>query len=539
LDSRTQNYPLLEAGSFTSASLLIAGAAPPVGWRVLDSSIGGLSVMIKSSIDMDKLAAIYSTGEKGFAIFANGGPLFQDVARTIPADGSLDSVWSIQDSSPRNTPVAATLDTKRPLLKITPSGSPYLYFDASNDALEIPSASFGNGAMAFVCSVSLRNAASSYPHVLGPMDNGIGIYAGFLNASPRWVVSGAGVITSATPIPLNTRTTIAYIYTGTNLELYVSGVLVGSVAYSGTYSVVANHGLCLSGVGVFASPLDFFGGVYVGRNVTTEEREYLEGLVSSTAPVPNEAYIKQVTLASEAVDVPTIIAAITPNIQAMVDAGIKDALLRVGVNYSLAPLITSTKVYSLGDSTVADYTYPGLVDLVSTVRVIVDIATPGDTIAGQKSKWLAQTIDPALVGWVVVQIGLNDMNPTDGTTASKIAELQDLITTIRGEIGATKKLLIAKMLPCKQRYIDVYGATNGGLAQQRWVAINAAIAGEGATPITGVDGRITSHVPFMDDGAGNLIVTYNTGDNIHPNLAGRQLMANKWKEALAVIGLVV
>lgn len=375
------------------------------------------------------------------------------------------------------------------------------------------------------------------------MDNRGGVYAGFQNAVPRWAIDKGtgtftGTVVTAPALTLNQRTTLAYVYTGSQLQLYVNGSLVGSAAASGTYSGFINHGLCLSGVGVFGSPIDFFGGVFVDRNVTTAERQYLEGLVASNSGVPNESYLKAIVEANASGNPQDIFTAIQPNIQAMVDAGVKEALLRVGANYSL-PLITSTKAYSLGDSTVAVYTYPGLVDLVGTSRVGVGIATPGDTIAGQKSKWLAQTIDPALVGWVVVQIGLNDMNPTGGTTASKIAALQDLINTIRTSIGSTKKLLIAKMLPCRQRWIDIYGATNGALAQQRWVDVNAAIAGEGSTPITGVDARITAHVPLMDDGNGNLKAIYDTGDKIHPNLAGRQLMADEWKKAIWALGLVV
>lgn len=540
-----QDVSSLQNAAAASASLLVPGIATPFGWKNIGSKIAGLPVIAKTA-SIKPLLDIFANGEKGFAVFANGGPLFTDAAKTDFADTSLDPVRVIADASPRNTSVAATADAKRPLLKFTGTGIPYLEFDGSDDALEIPAASFGSGAMAFVCSVALRSSTPSYPTILAPLGGGYagGIYAGFQGAAPRWAITAgagnfAGTAVTASAISLNTRTTLAYIYTGSQLQLYVNGVLAGSVAASGNYVVAINHALCQT-QGFLASPIDFFGGVFVDRNITTTERQYLEGLVGSASGVPNESYLKSVVDASAVGNAQEIFTAIQPNIQAMVDAGVKEALLRVGVNYDLAPLITSTKAYSLGDSTVADYSgLSGLVDLVSTSRVIVDIATPGDTIAGQKSKWLAQTIDPALVGWVVVQIGLNDMDPTDGTTASKIAALQDLVNTIRTSIGSTKKLLIAKMLPCRQRYIDIYGATNGPIAQQRWVDVNAAIAGEGSTPITGVDARITAHVPLMDDGNGNLKAIYDTGDKIHPNLAGRQLMADEWKKAIWALGLVV
>jgi len=545
LDSiESENYPVTKNGSQSSVSLLYPGIFPPAGWETIDAKISGLPVMVQTE-NTAQLLAMFAGGEKGFAVFANGGPLFQDAAKTIHSDAALDPVRVISDFSPRNTSIAATADTKRPLLKVALSGAPYLEFDGANDALEIPAASFGTGAMAFVCSVAVR-ALNFYPTVLMPLSSGNGPYLGFdETATPRLAFNGgtdtlASVsVETSWPIPLNTRTTLTYLYTGSMLEIYINGVLSGSKPAFGSYVTNTTFALCPT-VSPVLSSLDFFGGVYVDRNITTDERQYLESLVASLSPTVNKTYIKQAIDANTTADIPTIYAAIEPDIQALIDAGVKDALLRVGVNYSLAPLITSTKVYSLGDSTVADYSgFVGLVDLVSTVRIIVDIADPGDTIAQQKTLWLAQTIDPALVGWVIVQVGLNDLNPADGSTASKIAALQDLIDTIRSEIGADKKLLIGKMLPCKQRLIDIYGAVDGLVSQQRWVDVNAAIAGEGASPITGVDGRITAHVPLLDDGAGNLAAAYNTGDNIHPNLAGRQLMADEWKAALAVIGLVV
>jgi lysophospholipase L1-like esterase len=218
---------------------------------------------------------------------------------------------------------------------------------------------------------------------------------------------------------------------------------------------------------------------------------------------------------------------------------IEQAVVRVGLNYGLLPRISSTKAYALGDSTVAAYAGgTAIMGLITSNRVEVDLSVPGHTIAQQKSAWIAQTIDPALVGWVVVQIGLNDLDPADGTTASKIAALQDLVSTIRSEVG-TKPIFISKMIPCKQRLINLYGAVNGAVSQQRWVDMNAAIAGTGSSPITGVDGRITAHVPLLDDGSGNLKLLYDTGDAIHPNTAGRQINATAWVDALRAAGLVI
>lgn len=196
-----------------------------------------------------------------------------------------------------------------------------------------------------------------------------------------------------------------------------------------------------------------------------------------------------------------------------------------------------TKAYALGDSTIAATGYVEIINLIATSRVKVNVAVGGDTFDGQKDKWNALNVDPLFVGWVVIQLGLNDLLPSEAASVA-IARLQDLVNTVRSKIGM-RPLLIGKMLPCKQRLIDVYGLTNGPIAQQKWVDINNAIAGEGPTPITGVDYRIAEHVPLLDDGNGNLKAEYDSGDHIHENLAGRQIIATAWKKALLEISVVV
>ena len=112
-----------------------------------------------------------------------------------------------------------------------------------------------------------------------------------------------------------------------------------------------------------------------------------------------------------------------------------------------------------------------------------------------------------------------------------------LVDTVRADIGSAP-VLIAQMTPARQRLMDIYGA-QGSAAQDKWLAINAAIAGQGATPVTGVDARITTHVAAMDDGTGALAADFDTGDGIHPNTAGRQLIADAWRTGLNGLDLSV
>jgi len=194
------------------------------------------------------------------------------------------------------------------------------------------------------------------------------------------------------------------------------------------------------------------------------------------------------------------------------------------------------KAYALGDSTVAAFAGgTALMQLFDTGYTEIDLSVPGHTIAQQKTAWVNQTIVADETAWVIMQIGLNDLAPAEAASVA-IARLQDLADTIKAEIGS-KPLLIAQMIPCRQRLINLYGATDGPIAYQKWLDMNAAIAGLGPTPITGVQGRITEHVPLMDDGNGNLRAGFDTGDGIHPNNAGRQVNVTAWRNALGVLGL--
>jgi lysophospholipase L1-like esterase len=193
------------------------------------------------------------------------------------------------------------------------------------------------------------------------------------------------------------------------------------------------------------------------------------------------------------------------------------------------------KLLALGDSTVA--AYAGGAELLSFVTWTagdkVNLAVPGDTIADQKAAWTASS-DKLLADLIIIQVGLNDVDPDAAATVA-IAALQDLVDTVIAGADPAASVCISKMTPAKERWVDLFGPTDGATAQTRWEQINDAIAGNGATPITGVTSAITAHVPLMADGSGNLAAAYDTGDGIHPNDAGRAINAEAWQDALDAI----
>lgn len=182
----------------------------------------------------------------------------------------------------------------------------------------------------------------------------------------------------------------------------------------------------------------------------------------------------------------------------------------------------------IGDSTIAAYSgQNAVITYIDWNTTKYDISAPGQTIAQQKEAWASVAHNNVLL--VVMQIGLNDLGPDD--TAGTIARLQDLVDTISND-SPDASIIIAKMLPCRQRLLDLHGETLGLISQQKWVDMNEAIAGDGPTPITGVTARVVSHVPLLDDGAGNLAAAYDLGDGIHENNAGREIIADAWQAAI-------
>lgn len=186
----------------------------------------------------------------------------------------------------------------------------------------------------------------------------------------------------------------------------------------------------------------------------------------------------------------------------------------------------------VGDSTVASYLgYPALPSYLNIDQRLV--AVPADTISQQKTRWTARS-DKSAYEAVIVQVGLNDLNPAEASSVA-IARLQDLVNTIN--LDVTCPIYISTMIPCLARLVTIY-AGSAGTAYAKWQAMNEAISGGGATPITGVDYRISGHETSMNDGAGNLLAAYDSGDGIHPNDAGRMINSRSWFNSLQSAGFL-
>jgi hypothetical protein len=192
-------------------------------------------------------------------------------------------------------------------------------------------------------------------------------------------------------------------------------------------------------------------------------------------------------------------------------------------DYLIAKNSIKEVVYS-GDSTTAFIAaspiYVRMASLSSRVKTYMDVAIGGEGITQQKARLLNVLNDHTRV--CIIMIGLNDVTMT---TPVLIATYQDLIDTVRGIIGASNKIMIATLIPCNLS------------ADQQYIDLNEAIRGNGATPISGVDARIDTTATAMNAGDGTLAVAYDSGDGLHQNAAGRQIIADLYDAQLVAWGI--
>lgn len=488
------------SASAAAKSLLLAPpvADIPAGYVDTGVEVSGLRVIAPDAQAV--IDDVFGADGEGFAILPNLSAMYQDSGGTNPADASGDPVYSITDLAPTPATIATTSDAYRPTLRID-GRARSLRFDGSDDRIAYPALT-SRSAITLVASIAV-NGYAAYPQIIGDSNATLGLFCGLYFGRPRFAFSGITQLFADDPIPMYTRVTLSYVYDGAHQRIYRDGVLVAEAVCTG--AIPAGTAAFIGYIGGFSTPLDIYGAILVDRAVSADERIAMEAIVSGRYDA---------------------------GLQATVEAAKKESLRDIGAYYGIKSSL-GTKAYALGDSTVGIQFGNVVMDFVTSTKTKITLAVPGHTIAQQLAVWQATTIVPDEVAWVVVQIGLNDLNPAEAAYPA-IGRLQLLINTIRKGIG-DRPLLVSQMVPCRQRMIDMYGGTNGPIAWQKWLDINAAIAGEGPTPITNVDGRVTAHVPLLDDGSGNLAAPYDTGDHIHTNNAGRAINATAWADAVAAI----
>lgn len=209
-------------------------------------------------------------------------------------------------------------------------------------------------------------------------------------------------------------------------------------------------------------------------------------------------------------------------------------LTRVARPATKAAAAPPVEIVTLGDSIVGcigSQNGPDIISVGSAIYTpaealarpgIGTLAFAGARIDTQRNEWegSAWRTAPSLRA-VVIQVGVNDV--AHGTPAATvIGLLQGLVDQVKAD-RPDVEVVLGQMLPART-YLDA----NAPGAYAVWRAVNQAIAGHGATPITGADAVMLSGdvgSPF-NDGAGHLAGKYDLGDGLHTSSIGRAANAH-------------
>lgn len=162
------------------------------------------------------------------------------------------------------------------------------------------------------------------------------------------------------------------------------------------------------------------------------------------------------------------------------------------------------------------------VDEARTRAGVVSIATPGDRVDQQETKYSANT-HKTTPGYFVIDCGRNDI--FQGATSSTVlARLQSLVNTIRAA-KPTGKVVVVKQTPCKT-YLDGLGAGY----YTTWQNVNTGIS-----TLTSVDAVVDANTE-LTNGSGDPKDKYNSSDGVHLSQLGKEYVVSLVRTALNGLG---
>jgi lysophospholipase L1-like esterase len=203
---------------------------------------------------------------------------------------------------------------------------------------------------------------------------------------------------------------------------------------------------------------------------------------------------------------------------------------RTAANTEFPVFSIKGNVLVIGDSTVAGTNVGTKISALMSIAsgyTLTDISQGGDTIQGQTSKYnnLGSSVKAA-INYAVIQIGLNDVYPASATLSDLKTKYQTLINAIKTN-SPNAYIVISCMLPCRARW-QALVPTTADHAQQMWAELNQSIIDNeyGANAVASIHQWALAYDHFT------LRPEYNTGDKIHENKAGQQVILLSWLSAM-------
>ena len=255
---------------------------------------------------------------------------------------------------------------------------------------------------------------------------------------------------------------------------------------------------------------------HVGKTITFVKENNNAKLYVDNLEILSTAYTGQITSSFEIGRIPVYGDGLINNPALAVYGKALSTDEIAGLNKYYEDRYFGIKGVFLGDSVMAT-AHDGEQTASFLPHSIDSLAVPGDEIHEQLADWNSYG-EQGTIDYVYIQVGLNDL---DDATTTIIANLQNLIDVVRGDISSSAKIIVGLMTPSKDRDIALFGAG----ADTRHLEVNEAIKGNGANPITGADAIVEDHYDAMSDGSDNLLTLYDYGDDVHPNNQGRSVNA--------------
>lgn len=203
---------------------------------------------------------------------------------------------------------------------------------------------------------------------------------------------------------------------------------------------------------------------------------------------------------------------------------------RTAANTTYPAFTIKGNVLVLGDSTVAGTNVGTKISALMSLAsgyTLTDISQGGDTIQGQTSKYNNLTAGvKSAVNYAVIQIGLNDVYPASSSVADLKTKYQTLVNTIKTN-SPNAYIVISCMLPCRARW-QALVPTTADHAQEVWAGLNQTIIDNeyGADAVASIHQWALAYDNFV------LRPEYDTGDKIHENKAGQQVILLSWLSAM-------
>jgi hypothetical protein len=203
---------------------------------------------------------------------------------------------------------------------------------------------------------------------------------------------------------------------------------------------------------------------------------------------------------------------------------------RTAANTTYPAFTIKGNVLVIGDSTIAGTGVGTKISALMSLAsgyTLTDISQGGDTIQGQTSKYnnLGSSVKAA-INYAVIQIGLNDVYPASATLSDLKTKYQTLINAIKTN-SPNAYIVISCMLPCRARW-QALVPTTADHAQQMWAELNQSIIDNeyGADAVASIHQWALAYDNFV------LRPEYDTGDKIHENKAGQQVILLSWLSAM-------